>query len=82
MSNRMEIARKIEEIFRDFFDDDKINITDEMTADEVEEWDSISHIGLVLAVEKEFGVQFTTFEMSNFENVGELISLVGEKLDT
>jgi acyl carrier protein len=80
MSDKVEIRQTIEGIFRDFFDDDEIQVTDEMTAEEVEEWDSISHIGLVLAVEKEFGIQFTTFEMSNFDNVGELISLVGEKL--
>jgi len=75
-----EIRTRMTAIFRDLFDDESIVIRDEMTAADVDEWDSYNHINLVLAVEKSFAVRFTTSEIGNLANVGEFIGLVKTKL--
>jgi acyl carrier protein len=75
-----EINERMTEIFRDVFDDDTIELRDEMTAADVEEWDSLNHINLIVAVEKSFRVKFTTQEVGNLANVGEFISLLKSKL--
>jgi len=75
-----EIVGRLTEIFRDVFDDDSIELRDEMTAADVEEWDSLNHINLIVAVEKSFRVKFTTQEVANLANVGEFIALLKSKL--
>lgn len=75
-----EIKTRMTEIFRDVFDDDSIELRPEMTADDVEEWDSLNHINLIVAVEKSFGVKFTTQEVGNLANVGEFLALLKGKL--
>lgn len=77
---RNEIAMRLTEIFREVFDDDTIEIHDAMTAKDVEEWDSLNHINLIVAVERAFRVKFTTKEVSALANVGEFITLIGSKL--
>ena len=77
---RREIERQLTEIFRDVFDDESIDIRDDMTAKDIEEWDSLNHINLIVAVERAFRVKFTTKEVSNLANVGEFIALIGSKL--
>jgi len=77
--NRKEIEKKLEKVFRDVFDDEKINIFNEMTADDIEEWDSLMHIHLILAIEKVFNIHFDTTEVVNTENVGEFIDLLIDK---
>ena len=79
MMNRKEIEKKLEKVFRDVFDDEKINLFNEMTADDIEEWDSLMHIHLILAIEKVFNISFNTTEVANTENVGEFIDLVIDK---
>ena len=74
-----EIRTKLNEIFRDVFDDESIEITPEMTAADVAEWDSLSHISLIVAVEKGFGVRFTTGEVQGLKNVGDFLALIGSK---
>ncbi|HKX43776.1 MAG TPA: acyl carrier protein [Burkholderiaceae bacterium] len=66
-------------IFRDVFDDDTIVVTPELTADDVDEWDSLSHIRLVLAVEKKFGLKFSAAEVGRLKNVGEFVALIDSK---
>jgi acyl carrier protein len=78
--NPAEVRTRLTAIFREVFDDDAIAIHDEMTAEEVEEWDSLNHINLILAVERSFGVRFTTSEIGNLANVGEFIALLTGKL--
>lgn len=70
---------KLTEIFHDVFDDDSIVVTPELTADDVDEWDSLSHIRLVLAVEKKFGLKFSAAEVGRLKNVGEFVALIGSK---
>jgi acyl carrier protein len=75
-----EIRTELTAIFREVFDDDSIEIRDSMTAKDVEEWDSLNHINLIVAVEGKFGIRFTTKEVSNLANVGEFIALITSKL--
>jgi len=70
---------KLTEIFHDVFDDDSITVTSALTADDVDEWDSLSHIRLVLAVEKKFGLKFSAAEVGRLKNVGEFVSLIEAK---
>lgn len=75
-----EIYQRLNGIFRDVFDDDSIVARPDLTADDVDDWDSLSHIRLVLTVEKTFGVKFSASEIGNLSNVGELVELIQEKL--
>lgn len=75
----VEIYEKLTAIFREIFDEDDLSLTPETTADEVDGWDSLTHIRLVLAVEKAFGVKFTASEIGNLKNVGELAALIEKK---
>ena len=77
--NRKEIEKKLEKVFRDVFDDEKINIFNEMTANDIEEWDSLMHIHLIIAIEKGFDIHFDTTEVVNTANVGEFIDLLIDK---
>jgi acyl carrier protein len=66
-------------VFHDVFDDDSIVVTPELTADDVDEWDSSRHIRLVAAVEKQFGLSFSAAEIGRLKNVGQLVSLIEAK---
>lgn len=74
------ILAQTNEIFKDVLDNDSIQLTAETTAKDIEEWDSLSHIQLIVAVEKHFKVKFTSVEIGGFKNVGELCSTVERKL--
>jgi acyl carrier protein len=80
MMSGPEIKERLTDIFRDVFDDDSIEINDAMTAKDIEEWDSLNHINLIVAVEGAFKVKFTTKEVTNLANVGEFIALIAGKL--
>lgn len=71
--NRNDILKQFSTIFIDILDNDKIVILEATTANDVEEWDSLSHIQLVVAVEKHFNVRFTSKEIQGWNNVGEMI---------
>lgn len=74
-----EILEKIQEVMVDVFDIDDLVVTPETTAEDIEEWDSLSHIRLMVAIEREFGVKFTNSEIEDLKNVGALISLIEAK---
>ena len=74
-----DIRVRVAKVFCDVFDQADLVITNEMTAEDVEEWDSISHINLVLAIERAFHITFTTREVAGLANVGDLIQLVIRK---
>jgi acyl carrier protein len=63
-------------IFHDVFDDDNIVLSPEMTAEDVPEWDSLSHVRLIIAIQQKFGVNFSAAQASNLRNVGELVELI------
>jgi len=74
------IQQRLTSIFRTVFDEPDLELTREMTAGDVPAWDSLSHITLIVAVEREFGVRFTTAEVAALMNVGDLADLVRKKL--
>lgn len=76
----MTIKERLQAVFRDVFDDNSIDISEEMTADDIEEWDSLIHVQLILAVELEFDIRFKTAETIDLKNVGEMIVLLEKKL--
>jgi acyl carrier protein len=74
-----ELYSGLNEIFRQVLDDDEIDLKPTMTADDVEGWDSMNHIFIVVEIEKRFGIKFQAAEMEELKNVGELAALVREK---
>ena len=76
---RDDILKKVEEIFREELEVDDLVLTDETTADDVEEWDSLSHVQLVVALEKGFGIKFTSREILSWDNVGDLVDCIASK---
>ena len=76
---KQEILNQVQEIFRDVLDNEDIVLTSESTADDIEEWDSLSHIQLVVAVEKHFNVKFTSKEILAWNNVGEMVESIASK---
>jgi acyl carrier protein len=77
---RTEIHEKLTAVFRDVFDNPALNISDTTTAKDIEGWDSIVHVTLVVAVEKKFGVSFTTRDVRRLENVGDFVQLISSRL--
>ena len=77
---RDEVKNTVQDIFRDIFDDDELIITDETNAEDIEDWDSIEHISLVVAMEKEFSLKFDIKRVNALENVGGMIDLIMEML--
>ena len=74
-----ETMTKLQDIFRDFFDDEDIVLTDETTADDIDGWDSLTHVQLIVAVEKAFSVKFSTVEVMKLKNVGEFAALIEKR---
>ena len=75
-----EIHQKLTTVFCDVFDDPKLEISDATTAKDVADWDSITHVNLIVAVEKAFGTSFTTKEVKSMANVGALIQLIAKRV--
>ena len=70
------IYAKLTDAFRDVFDDDGIVVTAQLSADDVDDWDSLAHVRLVLAVERKFGLKFSAAEVGRLKNVGEFAALI------
>jgi len=75
-----EIYEKLTEIFREVFDNPEIELKPDMTADDIEEWDSMTHINLILMVEMRFEIEFTQKEVMQFDDVGDLAEAVRAKV--
>ena len=73
---REEAYEKLNSVFRDIFDDEDITVNDATTADDIEDWDSLEQISLVVAVEKCFGIKFTMGEVMGMKNVGEMMDII------
>ena len=71
-----EIYSKLTDVFHDVFDDDTIEVAPELTAKDVDGWDSMTHIRLILAVERAFKVKFTTSEIGALKKVDDLATLI------
>lgn len=77
---RKEVFNGVQDIFRDIFNEDDMVIEDKTNSDDVEKWDSLNHINLFSAIEKEFKIKFALGELMALKNVGAMIDLVIEKL--
>ena len=78
--DRPEIDARLTQIFRDIFDDDELTLRPDMTAADVQEWDSFNHINLIVATEAKFGIKFQTAEIESLKNVGHFEELIAKKL--
>ena len=77
---RNEVKEKLTAVFRDVFDDEKIEIHDETTAADIEDWDSLTHITLISEIEDSFGIKFGMKDVLGLKNVGEMIDLLASKV--
>lgn len=73
------IYARLNKVFRDVFDDDSITVNPKTTANDIEDWDSLEHITLISAVEKEFKMKFKMGEISSMKNVGEMAGIVAAR---
>lgn len=76
----MNIQEQLNEVFRMVFDDGSIQIRPEMTADDIEGWDSLSYVNLIVAVESAFNLEFGQREILAFKNIGDLMSCIEKKM--
>ncbi len=79
VNSREEKKSRLNEIFQEVFDDDEIEIFEDMTAEDIDEWDSLNHIVLIVAIEKQFGLKLNAAEVGNLKNVGEFLTLLDER---
>jgi acyl carrier protein len=68
----MNLQKRLEEVFQEVFDDERLTLTDETTAQDIPAWDSVAHINLMFSIEQAFGVQFSGNELAQLKNIGEL----------
>jgi len=78
--SREEIFNKVQDIFRDIFDEDELVIQETSSSDDIEDWDSLNHINLVSAIEKEFKIRFALGELQSLKDVGAMIDLMVQKI--
>ena len=74
--SREEIFERVNNVFREVFDDESIIVTDTTTAEDIEDWDSFEHINLVVAIEDEFGFKIPMGKVLTMKNVGEMIDII------
>lgn len=76
---RTEIIGQLNRIFRDVLENPELLLTEQTTADDVEEWDSLTHIQLIVEIEKSLGIRFSSREIRRWNNVGEMIDSIAQK---
>ncbi len=74
------IFKRLNKVFQDVFDDDTITVTPKTTANDIEDWDSLEHITLISAVEREFKMKFKMGEISSMKNVGEMAQIISSRV--
>lgn len=78
---RTEILKEVNEIFRDVFDDEEIIVNDNTVADDIEDWDSLEQVNLIVAIEKRFNMRFKMEEVYSMKNVGEMLNIIEERIN-
>ncbi len=73
---RERLFERLNAIFRDMFDDDAISVTETTTAHDIDDWDSLAQINLIIAIEQEFGMKFSMAEVTGMKNVGEMADIL------
>ena len=76
---RAEVFEKLNEVFQDVFDNEDITVGEETTSVDIEDWDSLEHINLIVAVEKAFGIKFNMGEVNTMKNVGAMADIIEER---
>jgi acyl carrier protein len=76
----MELIERLNTIFCEVFDDEDIVIAPELTANDIDGWDSLSHVNLIVTIESRFNIRFTQKELLTFKNVGDLLNCIASKL--
>jgi len=76
----MDIQERLNAIFCEVFDDDSIRILPEMTANDIDGWDSLSHVNLIVTIETRFKIRFTQKELLTFKNIGDLLDCIKGKI--
>lgn len=74
--SREEVIERLNGVFRNMFDDESIELNDNTTSDDIEDWDSLEHINLLVAVEQEFNMKFNMNEVTSMKNVGEMVDII------
>ena len=74
--SREEVFERVTDIFRDVFDDGELVISDSTNSEDIEDWDSLEHIQLIVGMEKEFKVKFDIKTVNSLENVGQMVDLI------
>lgn len=75
-----KIYEELDEVFQDVFDDESIHVTADTTVKDIEDWDSLEHINLVVAIENHFGMKFNMNEVTTMKNVGEMVQIIKERI--
>jgi len=78
--DKEEILATVTSVFKEILDNEQIVLVRATTAGDIEEWDSLSHIQLVVAIEKKFGIRFTSSQIQSWRNVGEMIDSIGDRI--
>lgn len=79
--SKNEILEELTNIFRDVFENDDLIINEEMSSDDIKGWDSLVHIRIIVAIEKQFLLKLNVNEMSNLKNVGDMIHIIEKKMN-
>jgi acyl carrier protein len=75
-----QLLIEVNEIFKEVMDNEDIQVNMTTSAKDIEEWDSLTHIQLIVGVEKQFKIRFTSSEIQNFKNVGEMCATIASKI--
>ncbi len=75
-----KIYERLNTVFRDIFDDETISVNENTTSDDIEDWDSLENINLIVAIEQEFGMKFNMNEVTTMKNVGEMVNIILSRL--
>ncbi|MCL1874656.1 MAG: acyl carrier protein [Synergistaceae bacterium] len=77
----MDILNKLQEVFRDIFDDEDIVIARETSSNDIEGWDSFAQVNIIATCESEFGIKFDLSDIKNLKNVGDIVETIERKLN-
>ena len=80
MSQNKHILNRLNVVISDFFKKENLAISLTTTANDIEEWDSLNHMDLIRSIEEEFNIEFEFFEVMDFENIGELVKSIEQKM--
>ncbi len=81
MIQKEEIYIRLNNVFRDVFDDANIVVNDETNSSDIDDWDSLEHINLIVAVEQEFKIKFNMKEVTTMNNVGDMVNIILSKIN-